>query len=373
MKAFIFANHYEDYINYRINFKLFVESVGYDVIAIIPKPDNRDEEHIDGNLYLYNYRRNWKFVFYIFDCLKLLINLNKKYSPDVMFTLKFFPNIIGNLSSYVFATKRINMVAGLGFLEKRDKNIIVKMIFLIYIFLLKRGDYLIVQNKEDKKVFEEFLPGHSIVLTHGSGVDLDLIKQKKNNLLSIREIKLDLGLDLDKKHFLFCTRILKEKGIFELIDAFNNNLEIQKKFNLIIAGWFDQKKLEQLVLERVNGNKNICYLGYQKDVYPLLKIADCSILPSYSEGVPRSLTESLAFSVPIITTDVKGCRETVVNGINGFLVNVRDMRDLSLKMSKFAELEEYKLEEMKEASLRLFYEKFTDETVFSTIAKECNL
>lgn len=373
MKAFIFANHYEDYINYRVNFKSFLEATGYEVIAIIPYPDNMAKESIEGQVYFYNYKRSWKFVFYIIDCLKLLINLNKKYSPDVMFTLKFFPNIIGNLSSYVFTTKRINMVAGLGFLEKRDKNIIVKIIFSIYIFLLKRGDYLIVQNKEDKKVFEEFLLGHSIVLTHGSGVNLDLIKKKKNNLPSVREIKLDLGLDLDKKHFLFCTRILKEKGIFELIDAFNNNFEIQKKFNLIIAGWFDQKKLEQLVLERVNGNKNICYLGYQKDVYPLLKIADCSILPSYSEGVPRSLTESLAFSIPIITTDVKGCRETVIDGYNGFLVKVKDTRHLSLKMSKFAELEDDELIKMKEASLKLFYKNFTDEIVFRTIAKECNL
>jgi glycosyltransferase involved in cell wall biosynthesis len=191
----------------------------------------------------------------------------------------------------------------------------------------------------------------------------------KDKFLNSNSIPADFLIQKSSEiNFLFCSRIIKEKGIVELIEAFKIVESSNKNAKLIIAGWFDNKNIEKLVLDIIKNNKSISFIGYQKDVQKIILQCDCVVLPSYyPEGVPRSLTESLALSRPIITTNHKGCKETCEDGVNGFLVRPGDINDLKDKLLKFINLSEQEIESMKSSSLRLFNDKFEEGKVFKTI------
>jgi glycosyltransferase involved in cell wall biosynthesis len=107
------------------------------------------------------------------------------------------------------------------------------------------------------------------------------------------------------------------------------------------------------------------YLGATDDVRPLIAAADCVVLPSYREGTPKTLLEAAAMGKPLITTNVPGCKETVLDGQNGFLCQVRDARDLAAQMMRLYELPDQQLERMGKASRRLAEEKFDERYVIN--------
>jgi glycosyltransferase involved in cell wall biosynthesis len=364
-KIALIAHYGEDFITYRINFLYFLKNLDYDTFAIVPNDKFKSEIiNLGIQTYFYNYKKSVMAIFYVISTFVLFKNILKKEKPDYIFTYKFFPNIIGiYASSKMKINKIIGTVAGLGFLEKYNKSLFIKLIFTIYFYILNKAHYIIVQNSDDKKIIGKYIDEAKLILVNGSGVNkLNFIVENETYLRS------DYNLKDDYIYFLFCTRIVKEKGVFELIEAFNNISRTQPKTALLIAGWFDDKSIEKKILKIIKNNNRIIYFGYQKKVSALISLSDCVILPSYySEGVPRSLTESLALSKPIITTDHKGCKETCIDGENGFLVNIKDPKDIELKILKFINLDNDEKEKMSKASFKLFETKFEQNIVFKTI------
>ena len=178
------------------------------------------------------------------------------------------------------------------------------------------------------------------------------IKAKQVNILG------GIGLELDKYpysevditrisnrvKFLFIGRLLKEKGIHEFIGAAKL---VKKKYPdaiFTVLGAIDKSNLGAITEEELNQLINsgvIEYPGSVNNVSEWITHHDVFVLPSYREGVPRSTQEAMAIGRAIITTDVPGCRETVENGVNGFLVNKWDINELAEKMIFFIEPEKY--------------------------------
>ncbi|MGY4539086.1 glycosyltransferase involved in cell wall biosynthesis [Mucilaginibacter sp. UYNi724] len=365
-KACLIAHYGEDYIAYRVNFLNYLTSLGVEqCFGIVPKDKHSEEvAKTPYPVYFYEYNRSWKFFADIFKTYKQFKQIIAAEKPDLVFTYKFFPNLLG-----VYVAKKLKVktvvatVAGLGFLDKQGSSLLINKVFKAYLSILKKADFIVVQNSDDQILLQKFIEPSKIILTNGSGVN----KEKFIQITAPDREK--WGMAVDNKYFLFCSRIVKEKGILELVEAFKNLKDKFPNAVLLIAGWFDSKGIEKEVLSKIESVPSIKYIGYQKNVKEIVQLSDCVVLPSYyPEGVPRSLTESLALSKPIITTNHKGCKETCIDTVNGYLVEPGNVADLQQKMEFFLTLTLGQVKNMQESSLNLFNDKFEQGQIFKTIA-----
>ena len=186
----------------------------------------------------------------------------------------------------------------------------------------------IFHNNSDRNTFiHQFITKSNKTKTiEGSGVD---IKKYKN----------DISLKFNKQiNLLFPARIIKEKGIIELINACNDLWKDNYKFTLNIAGEIDKQNrsyLKNKYLQSINRNPNIIVLGKCKNMREVYKKMDIVILPSWREGLSKSLLEAAAMSLPIITTDVPGCKDIITNEYSGLLVPLRNKNELKSAIKKY--------------------------------------
>ena len=286
--------------------------------------------------------------------------LIKKYKPDYFFGFTIKPNIYFNLASFFSKVKNINTITGLGtsFMNKGFLNFIVK---LMYKIALLNSYITIFQNNDDLNTFKndiiiKYKKNYKVV--KGSGVDLNFYKYSKNLLK-----------DKDSLNFLFVGRVIPDKGIIELISAISNIKKKYKNIKFKFIGSLDYENftlINKIKIKKLISDDLIEYLGYKEDIRSYVIESNCLILPSYREGLPRSLLEAASIGRPIIATDVAGCREIVKNGYNGFLCKVKDSLDLEKKIIKFINLNTNKILEMSTNSRKLVENKFELNKIISS-------
>ena len=153
------------------------------------------------------------------------------------------------------------------------------------------------------------------------------------------------GLNLPEGAFVFTFvgRIVRDKGIGELVAAFRRLYECHPDVYLLLVGDKEQtlSPLDPSTLETMQENSHIIQSGFQKDIRPFLAMSDAFVLPSYREGVGQVLLEAGCMDVPCIATDIIGCNEVIIPGVNGDLVPSHDEEALYLKMKEWAEHPEY--------------------------------
>ena len=229
-------------------------------------------------------------------------------------------------------------VSGLGSALIK-KTIFSECIRLLYIISLKFSHHIFFQNLSDLDNFTTYkiLKKHSHSLLPGSGINTSIFPINNQHLL----------LERNSFIFSFIGRILIDKGILDFIDAarnFENNSYL--KFN--VFGDLDihnPSSLNQKQLEAISP-KNIHYHGKVSNIKTALLNTDCVILPSYREGMSRSLLEAASIGLPIITTNVPGCREIVEHGRNGYLVNVQDSNSICNAIENFINLSKKEIYDM---------------------------
>ena len=297
-----------------------------------------------------------------------LFFLIKRIKPDFVFSYTIKPVIYGTLAAYFAGVKkRFVMITGLGYAfaqeKDADKSIVQKLAECLYRIALKRASKIFFQNPDDQKlfiakaIFPKSIPS---IVTNGSGIDVD-----KFTFTEIPDSKMQ---------FLLIARLLKAKGIYEYVEAARKVKKEYPDSQFFLAGWIDQNPdaidvnhLHEWVDEGV-----INYLGALEDVRQAIANSHVYVLPSYREGTPRTVLESMAMGRAIITTDVPGCRETVIDGANGYLVPARSADDLALAMTRF--LKDPSLcSSMGLASRRLAEEKYRVQKVNQLLLKEMNI
>lgn len=222
-------------------------------------------------------------------------------------------------------TEVYTLIAGLGsvYLGHGLKNRMVKAVMsALYKQAFKRSKKVFFQNNDDKQMMleEGLLKEDKIVMIHGSGVNVE--KFRPADLPTVPS-------------FLYIGRLIRDKGVGEYLEACKMiKAEYGDKVRCLLVGPYDSnpsalkpEELQPLVVDGV-----VEYFGEQSEVRPY--IAQCSVyaLPSYHEGTPKTVLESMAMGRAIITSDAPGCRETVVDGVNGYLTKVRDAEDVAAKM-----------------------------------------
>lgn len=288
----------------------------------------------------------------------LLAKKIKEISPDLVFSYFTKPVIFGTLAAkWAKVPKIIGMLEGLGYtftdqpegFSPKTKLIRNLQIFL-YRIALPYLDQLIFLNPDDP---------------------VDLL-EKHNLYVKAVNILGGIGLNLESYpfrpipkapvnlNFLFIGRLLKEKGIHEFVAAAKLVKEKYPKTIFTVLGAIDKSNLGALSEDQVSNLKQagiIEYPGHVSNIQEWIVKSDVFVLPSYREGVPRSTQEAMAIGRAVITTDVPGCRETVIDGINGFIVPRWNPEKLAEKMIYFIEHPE-KTQVMGEASHKIAIEKF---------------
>lgn len=257
--------------------------------------------------------------------------LIRQEKPDVVLAYTIKPVIVAALAARAEGVPTVvSLITGAGyaFTGGRELKRVVSRAAasLLYRLALRRSDVIVFQNRDDERLFREvgLVPrGKPTHVVNGSGVDLDHFPP--TTLPS-------------RTAFLMIARLLKDKGIREFAAAAKRLKASHPEIEIFLVGDFDpspdsmtRRELDELV------RCGIDYKGHLADVRPA--IADCSVyvLPSYREGTPRSVLEAMAMGRAIVTTDAPGCRETVTDGENGFLVKPRDASSLFEAMMRFVD------------------------------------
>lgn len=259
------------------------------------------------------------------------------------------------------------MVTGLGYAfvgQGFKGRLLNRVSVILYRLALKRSSLVFFQNKDDLKLFKDLkiMPeGQQAVTTNGSGVNIEhfayspVTKEKRISFLLVGRLLLSKGLS----EYAEAARIIKAK---------------HPKVAFKLLGPLDPSPdgITKTELEKWQNDGLITYYPYDSDVRPYLKECSVYVLPSYREGTPRSVLEAMATGRAVITTDAPGCRETVMEGVNGFLVPVKDSKALARAMVRFID-EPALIEKMGEASRCLAEEKYDVHKANDAISKAMGL
>jgi glycosyltransferase involved in cell wall biosynthesis len=239
------------------------------------------------------------------------------------------PVIWGSIAASIARIpKVVALITGLGFAftdPERERSLVSCVVRYLYRAAIRRCDVVAFQNKDDRSEFVDrglLHPPTSAFVVNGSGVNLHAFAP--------------VGLP-EEPVFLLIARLLRDKGVREFCAA---AAQIKARFpeaRFRIVGWFDRNPsaITASELEEWCGNGVVEYRGEVSDVRPEIAAARVYVLPSYREGTPRTVLEAMSMGRPIITTDVPGCRETVREGWNGYLVPARDVEALAVAMEEF--------------------------------------
>jgi glycosyltransferase involved in cell wall biosynthesis len=211
------------------------------------------------------------------------------------------------------------------------------------------------------------------VLANGNvnGIDLDYfnldkISEQKRNLL-----KSELEIRIEDFVFIFVGRLVKDKGINELITAFSK-IEIRNSKLLLVGPLEDD--LDPLLPEITNEiqqNKNIISVGFQEDVRPYFAIADALVFPSYREGFPNVVMQAGAMGLPSIVSDINGCNEIIIDGENGHIIPVKNVKSLQQAMENFLENKVY-LSKLRNNARPMIQNRYEQSVVWNALLEEYN-
>ena len=279
--------------------------------------------------------------------------LLKRIRPAAYLSFTIKPNIYGSLAAASLDIPAIPNVSGLGTAFIRP-GLLQQIVTHLYRFAFRRAPYVFFQNQEDCQLF---LQGRMVKLEQarvlpGSGVDLD----------RFRPAALADGPPV----FLFIGRLLRDKGVIEFVEAARRLRASFPEFRFQLLGPIDEENRTSILgseLRQWEKEGIIEYLGASDDVRPFIAAATAVVLPSYREGLPRSLLEAGAMARPLIATNVPGCRDVVDDGFNGYLCNAGDFRSLASTMERVAVLPQVQRRQMGAAARRKVHDRFSEEYV----------
>ncbi|MBW2094701.1 MAG: glycosyltransferase family 4 protein [Deltaproteobacteria bacterium] len=266
--------------------------------------------------------------------VKLLYALYRWYRkerPDIVHHFTIKPVIYGSIAAkFAGIPKIVNTITGLGYVfTANERKWLRSIAHFLYRVALRGTHVTFFQNMEDQRYFlrNNLTHGHDTSVLPGSGVDCAHFRPLSDNSKAP-----DGG-----PAFLMLTRLLKDKGVYEFVEAAKRVRQVYTSSRFLLLGRRDERNpsvVAEKDLERWQRKGIVEWLGEVEDVRPSIADADVVVLPSYREGLPRSLLEAAAMGKPVITTDAVGCRDAVEHGRTGLMVPVKDSAALADAMKE---------------------------------------
>lgn len=311
------------------------------------------------------FSRNFNLFNHIKSLFKL-ISLIKTEKYDIIHSHTPVASLIARLAAKIMNVP-LNVYTAHGFyFHENMKPTIYKIAYsLEKIWSKFFTDYLFFQSKEDYELAVRNQFNKSDRLIHiNNGVSGEKFNPDNYDRNLIRK---NLNLQ-GKKVILFVGRLVEEKGIRELLNAFEILSSRHKDLSLLLVGGGvtgdrDGLSPQQIVNKMSDSTKqNIHLLGLRDDIPEIIAASDVFTLPSYREGLPRSIIEAMAMGKPIVATDIRGCREEVFEGVNGFLCEAKNAESLADSLDLLL-IDEEKIKNYGIQSRRIFLEEFEEQKV----------
>ncbi|MFT4625274.1 MAG: glycosyltransferase involved in cell wall biosynthesis [Myxococcota bacterium] len=286
------------------------------------------------------------------NAIRALVALYRKHQPDLVFTYTVKPVIYGSIAAAIAGFPCVSLVTGLGqafVIETPRERLVNAVVVQLYRAALRTNRQVIFQNGDDAQLFLELgilRDLHNVTVVNGSGVDMDHYARAPVTSTPLR--------------FIWLGRLLKDKGLIEMVEAFRPIRAAHPDVELRVLGLFDEQHPQALSRATVEGWHDegvITFLGGTDDVRPYIADASVVCLPSYREGTPRSVLEAMSMGRAVVTTEVPGCRQTVRHGHNGFLVKVKDVPSLRLALQRFVD-DRSLVTSMGDAAYRVVQERY---------------
>lgn len=346
--------------NYRQSLMVWLEAAGYEVLVIACEDEASDKFCGRKNITFYSLGKfnrasispwsNFSFFARLFEQLS-------KAKPDAVLFFTLRPNILGNFASAFLNIPAVSTIEGLGITGSPHARWQKSLTRIFYRLAFRRVHKVLFLNNDDLREFigKHILPEPKALVVPGPGIDPVCFSPAQ------RQTKLEVCT------FLYSGRLLVQKGIREFIAAaaIIRSRGIQARFWVLGAvdpGNPDSIPEKEILTAHQNGI--VHYRGFLEDVRPVVAASDVVVLPSwYREGVPRAILEGMAMAKPVIVADTIGCRDTVTQGLNGYLVSPQNPAALADAMCKLLALEPEKRLEMGLASRKKAELEFSDQQV----------
>lgn len=379
MKFLIFANYLPHVINFRGKLLQAVASLGYEIHILAPDLDQHKQEFINlselgYHLHEIPLQRTGTNPLTDVQTFFATYCLLRKIQPDVILSYTIKSVIYGTLAAWLAnVPKRFVLISGLGYTfsevdEKGTRTSLQKFIHSLYTHALSKSDKVFFQNPDDLQLFKKLGILKSTIaatVVNGSGVDISRFDVIPFPMYPSGKIK---------PSFLLIARLLKDKGLIEYIEAARIIKSRYHETEFHLVGYIDENPaaITQSQLDEWVNSGVVNYWGKLNDVRLAIAASSIYVLPSYREGTSRSVLEAMAMGRPIITTDAPGCRETVDDSINGFLVPIKTVDELVEAMEQFIKNPEL-IKKMGKASRKLTEDKFDVNKVNEYMIKEMSL
>jgi len=286
---------------------------GHTVYAICPSGEISESFSKHGITYIpYEIERSSLNPLKELSAIRNIYRAIKLLNLDILHTFTAKPNIYGTIAGKLAKVPRIiNLVEGLGsfYLENDFKSRAVRtLIEFLYTRIFKLSNTVMFVNKDDPAYLlsKDIVAPEKIFIIKGVGIDTERWSPSP---------KMDQWIRVT-----MVARALKHKGVQEFIDAATILMQHYSNISFQFVGSPDEGNRSSFPETYMKEQTAIHYLGYQTNIRHILSQSDIFVLPSYREGLPRTSMEAMSMGLPIVTTDVVGCRETVDQGVNGFLV-----------------------------------------------------
>lgn len=301
----------------------------------------------------------------------------KKERPNLVHSHTPKAGIVAMMAAYFAGVPiRLHTVAGLPLLEARGtkRKILNFVEKLTYSFATKIYpnsfglQEIIIENKFCS-------PDKLKVIATGSTNGIDLSHFNPEHFSEEEKVALKQNLNISDSNFVFVFigRLVKDKGINELIHAFKKINELNPETKLLLVGPFEEN-LDPLLpesMDEISNNDSIICVGFQEDVRPYFAISDCLVFPSYREGFPNVVLQAGAMELPGIVSDINGCNEIIINGKNGYIVPSKNSEVLFHSMKKILDQKE-NLKEMGKIAREHIAENYEQNVIWEEIKKEYN-
>jgi glycosyltransferase involved in cell wall biosynthesis len=344
-------------VNFRAGLIRRLQEAGYDVVAIAPADDAVPRLTALGVRHIrIQMDAMGSSPFHDARLLMEYWRVLRRLRPVAFLGWTVKPNIYGSLAAQALGIPVINNVSGLGtaFIRRTPLTAIVSQ---LYRLAFRRSATVFFQNDEDRQLFltERLVAKDRTALLPGSGIDLTRFAPKPDERGGEGPFA-----------FLLVARLLRDKGIIEYVEAARMVRAAGKHAEFRLLGFLDvanRSAVSRAEVQMWQAEGVIDYLGHADDVRPFLHAAECVVLPSYREGMPRTLLEASALARPLIATDVPGCREIARAGENAILARAADARSLADAMLTMLNLAPERRREMGLRGRRIAEEEFDERIV----------
>ena len=368
MKIAVLSSHTPSLFWFRIEMMHSFMEKGYEVVAIANEDEEKWKDAFEKEGIRYrsvDLKRNGTNPLGDIKTFRSIKKVLQEEMPDKIFTFQAKTIIYGIIAARQLGIKEIYpLIAGVGSIYLKDDlktRILRGILNTEYRYSLSKVNTIFFQNEDDLNTFKQngLVDAQEIVFLNGSGVNLEKFKKQ--------ELPKQFGL-------LFIGRLIKDKGIMEYLEACRIIKDKYPDIRCMVVGPYDSNPsaISKQELDYYIESGVIEYFGEQKDVRPYLKQCSVYVLPSYAEGTPKTVLEAMATSRAIITCDTRGCKQTVVEGENGFLVKVKDVDEIVDRVIKLYNDREL-LEKMARQSHIMAKEKFDVKLVNKTICEAMKL